>query len=49
MSTLMSTTNVFNIIFNSIANQSGYVNNQSNTTIDIEIIRKIIQEELKKM
>jgi len=49
MSTLLNATNVFHIIFNSTANQSGYVNNQNNTIIDIEDIRKIIREELKKM
>ena len=49
LSTLMNATNVFNIIFNATANQSGYINNQSNNSIDIEMIRKIIQEELKKI
>ena len=49
MSTLLNASNVFNIIFNSTANQSGYINNQSNNTIDIELIRKIIQDELKKL
>ena len=49
LSTLLSTTNIFHIIFNATAHQSGYVNNQSNNIIDIEMIRKIIQEELKKL
>jgi len=48
MSTLLNATNIFHIIFNATANQSGYINSQNNNTIDIEIIRKIIQEELKK-
>ena len=48
MSMLLSTTNVFNLVFNATANQSGYINNQSNT-VDLELIRKIIQEELGKM
>ena len=47
MSTLLNTTNVFNIVFNATANQSGYnINNQSNNVIDVEMIRKIIREEL---
>ena len=49
LSTLVSTTNIFNIIFNSQATQSGYINTQNNThTFDLEILRKIIQEELAK-
>ena len=50
MSTLLNTTNVFNIVFNATANnQNGYINNQSNNVIDVEMIRKIIREELGKM
>jgi len=50
MSTLLNTTNVFNIVFNATANnQNGYINNPINNVIDIEMIRKIIQEELGKM
>ena len=51
ISTLLNTENVFNIIFNSTANHSGYgyINNQTNNTIDIELIRQIIREELKKL
>jgi transcriptional regulator with XRE-family HTH domain len=49
LSTLLNTTNNFHFIFNATANQSGYINNQNNNTIDIELIRKIIQEELKKL
>ena len=47
LSALLSTTN-FYFNFNEVANQSGYITNQNNTNIDIEMIRKIIQEELKK-
>ena len=49
LSTLLSTTNVFNLNFNATANQSGYINNQSNNTLDIELIRKIIREELGRV
>ena len=50
LSTLLSTTNIFNFSFNDTANQSGYyVNNQTNNTIDIEMLRRIIQEEIKKI
>ena len=49
LSTLLNTTNIFNIVFNSQATQSGYINTQNNTnTIDLEILRKIIQEEIAK-
>jgi len=47
LSTLLSSTNIFN--FNKTAIQSGYIHNQTNHTIDIEILRNIIREELKKM
>ena len=46
LSTLLNTTNIFNIVFNAPATQSGYINNQSILGIDIELIRKIIKEEL---
>ena len=49
ISFLLNTTNVFNLVFNATANQSGYINNQNNNNIDIEMIRKIIQEELEKI
>jgi len=50
LSTLLSTTNIFHFIFNETANQSGYyINNQTNNTLDIEMLRAIIQEELKKI
>jgi len=49
MSFLLNTTNVFNLVFNATANQSGYINSQSNHVVDIEMLRKIIQEELKKI
>jgi transcriptional regulator with XRE-family HTH domain len=48
VSFLLNTTNIFNLVFNATSNQSGYINNQSNYNIDIEILRKIIQEELRK-
>jgi transcriptional regulator with XRE-family HTH domain len=49
LSTLLNTTNIFNIIFHAEATQSGYINTQTNTnTIDIEIIRKIVREEIAK-
>ena len=48
ISTLLNS-NVFNIIFNATANQSGYIQNQTNNSVDIELIRKIIQEEIKKL
>jgi len=46
LSTLLNTTNIFH--FNKNANQCGFINNQTNNNIDIEMLRKIIQEELKK-
>ena len=49
ISFLLNTTNVFNLVFNATANQSGYINNQNNNVIDIEVVRKIIREELEKM
>ena len=48
ISTLLNT-NVFNIIFNEVAHQSGYIQTQTNNTIDLEMIRKIIQEEIQKL
>ena len=46
LSTLLSTTN----IFDDKSMQNGvYVNTKTNNTLDIEILRKIIQEELKKI
>ena len=48
LSTLLNTTNVFNIIFNASASQSGYINNQSNSAVDMELLRKIIREEIEK-
>ena len=48
ISTLLNTS-VFHFIFNAAAHQSGYIQNQTNNSIDIEIIRKIIQEEIKKI
>ena len=49
LSTLLNYTNNFTINFNSTANQSGYINNQNNTVIDVDVIRQIIQEELQKI
>jgi transcriptional regulator with XRE-family HTH domain len=49
VSTLLNTTNIFNIVFQSQATQSGYINTQNNTNmIDIEMLRKIIREEIEK-
>jgi len=51
LSTLLNTTNIFNIVFHGPATQSGYntINTQNNTNvIDIEMLRKIIQEEIEK-
>jgi transcriptional regulator with XRE-family HTH domain len=48
LSTLLAANN-FNFTFNSITSQSGYINNQTNNNVDIEMIRKIIQEELEKI
>jgi len=39
ISTLLNT-NVFHFIFNATAHQSGYIHNQANHTIEIEMIRK---------
>ena len=46
ISTLLSSTNIFN--FNKTANQCGFIQNQTNNHIDIDMLRKIIQEELQK-
>ncbi|MDR0864405.1 MAG: helix-turn-helix domain-containing protein [Candidatus Symbiothrix sp.] len=49
LSTLLNTTNIFNIVFQAEATQSGYINTQNNhNTLDIETLRKIIQEEINK-
>jgi len=48
ISTLLQTINVFHLISNAAANQSGYINNQ-NVTVDVELIRNLIREELGKM
>jgi len=49
LSALLNTTNIFNIVFHAQATQSGYINTQNNTNIiDIEIVRKIIREEIAK-
>jgi transcriptional regulator with XRE-family HTH domain len=47
LSTLLSTTNIFH--FNKTANQCGFIHNQTNNTFDKEMLREIIQEELKKI
>ena len=49
LSTLLNTTNIFNIAFHAQATQSGYINTQNNTnTIDMVILREIIREEISK-
>ncbi|MDR1653480.1 MAG: helix-turn-helix domain-containing protein [Prevotellaceae bacterium] len=49
LSALLNTNNIFNIVFNSTANQSGYINTQHNMmSIDMEMLRKIIQEVINK-
>ena len=48
ISTLLNTTNNFTLNFNANANQSGYINNQNNTIVDIDLLRKIISEEIDK-
>jgi len=49
LSTLLSTTNFFNIVFHAPATQSGYINSQTNTNmVDIKTLRKIIREEIEK-
>jgi len=47
LSTLLNTTNIFNIVFNAPATQSGYNNYNNMSNIDIEAIRKIIKDELQ--
>jgi transcriptional regulator with XRE-family HTH domain len=47
LSTLLSTTNIFNFHFDKSPNPNGYINNQTNNSIDIEMLRKIIREEIK--
>jgi len=44
ISALLNMTNIFNIVFRAQATQSGYINTQNNTIIDIEMLKKIIQE-----
>ena len=48
LSTLLTTTNIFNFSFNK-SNHSGYINNQNNNALDIEMLRRIIQEELENL
>ena len=49
ISTLLNTTNIFNIIFNAQTTQSGYINTQNNTnTIDLELLKTIIRDEISK-
>jgi transcriptional regulator with XRE-family HTH domain len=48
LSTLLNTTNIFNSIFQAEAKQSGYINTQNNATIDMDMLRKIIREEIEK-
>ena len=49
LSTLLSSTNIFHFTFSKTANQSGYINNQNINTLDIETLKGIIREELKKL
>jgi transcriptional regulator with XRE-family HTH domain len=49
LSALLNTSNIFNIVFNSTANQSGYINNQHVMSFDIDTLRRIIQEEIGKV
>jgi transcriptional regulator with XRE-family HTH domain len=50
ISTLLKTTNILNIVFNATAtNQNGDTNTQNIKSIDVELIRKIIQEEISKL
>ena len=48
LSTLLTTTNIFNFSFNK-SNQTGYIKNQNNNALDIEMLRRIIQEELENL
>ena len=49
ISTLLNTTNIFNIVFHAPATTQGYINTQNNTNaIDIDTLRKIIREEIEK-
>jgi len=45
LNTLLSTTKIFN--FDKTANQCDFIQNQTNNNIDMDMLRKIIQEELK--
>ena len=47
LSTLLNTTNIFNIVFNAPATQSGYNNYNNLSNVDVDAIRKIIKEELQ--
>jgi len=50
LSTLLTSTNIFNVSFNAAVNQSGYnINNHNISTLDIEVLRELIREELKKI
>ena len=48
ISALLNTTNIFNIVFQAQATQSGYINTQNNNIIDIEMLKQIIQEIIEK-
>jgi transcriptional regulator with XRE-family HTH domain len=49
LSALLNSTNIFSIVFQAKAMQSGYINTQNNTNMfDIEMLRKIIREEIEK-
>jgi len=49
LSALLNSNTIFNIVFNSTANHSGYINTQHNVmNIDLDMLRKIIREEIEK-
>jgi transcriptional regulator with XRE-family HTH domain len=48
ISTLLNTTAIFDIVLNSTTAQNGYITTKKNENIDIELIRKIVQEEINK-
>ena len=50
LTTLLNTTNIFNIVFNASANQSGYINNQNiSTNIDekLEVLLELLRNNLQ--
>ncbi|MDR2206691.1 MAG: helix-turn-helix transcriptional regulator [Flavobacteriaceae bacterium] len=49
LAALLTTNNIFNFVFNSTANQSGYYINNQHNSMDIEMLRTIIKEEINKI